>query len=127
MNVVELTEKLKSKEALYAVLDQLPIHIIITDENGVIVYANKAVETITGFSCEEIIGQTPALWGKQMPQEFYENMWRTIKTEKKVFEAEVTNKNKSGNLYKAHAKIAPFFDPKNKSELIGFIGIEQVI
>lgn len=39
-------------------------HIIITDENANIIYANKAVEENTGFSLAEVIGNNPSvLWG----------------------------------------------------------------
>ena len=44
-------------------------HIIITDHDGIILYANHAVEKITGYSNEEIIGKKAGnkeLWGGQM-------------------------------------------------------------
>ena len=53
-------------------------HIIITDPEGVIIYANSAVEQTTGYPPEEVIGATPALWGRQMPREVFDELWRTI-------------------------------------------------
>jgi PAS domain S-box-containing protein len=41
-------------------------HIIISDVDGKIIYANNAVERITGYSTKEIIGKTPRLWGGLM-------------------------------------------------------------
>jgi len=70
-------------------------HIIITDENGGILYANKATTKITGYSQEEIIGtKAGKLWGGLMPKDFYTKMWKTIKTEKKFFWGELKIKEK---------------------------------
>lgn len=100
-------------------------HIVITDVNGVIIYANAAVERITGYSRREIIGNTPALWGKQMPEEFYKEMWHTIKDEKKDYVGEITNKRKDGTLYTARIVLSPI---KNEDgTLMGFIGTEEDI
>lgn len=101
-----------------------PIHIIFTDPDARILYANKAVEEITGYKRSEVIGNNPRLWGKQMPKTFYKKLWKTIKYEKKLFEGEITNKRKNGQIYIADARIAPVIDNK---ELIGFVGIERDI
>lgn len=100
-------------------------HIIITDKDGVILYANKAAEDTTGYSQQEMLGNRPSLWGKQMPEEFYRRMWRTIKEEKQSFYGEITNKRKNGQLYIAESHVAPLFD--DKGDLYGFVGIERDI
>lgn len=100
-------------------------HIIITDKDGKIMYANKAAEEITGYSRQEMIGNRPSLWGKQMPDDFYRNMWHTIKEEKRMFTGELTNKRKNGQLYIAESRISPLFD--EQGELYGFVGIERDI
>lgn len=102
-----------------------PIHIIFTDTSGKILYANKAVEDVTGYSRREIIGNNPRLWGRQMPPEFYKKLWKTIKKDKKVFRGEIKNKRKNGEYYTALARIAPALD--EKGSLVGFVGIEQDI
>lgn len=44
--------------------DLLDDHVVITDPNGAILYANKAVERNTGYILEEILGKNPGdLWG----------------------------------------------------------------
>lgn len=100
-------------------------HIIITDKEGVIVYANKAAEDTTGYTRTEMIGKRPSLWGKQMPEEFYRRMWRTIKEDRTSFYGEVANKRKNGQLYIAETHIAPLFD--EKGGLYGFVGVERDI
>ena len=101
-------------------------HIIITDPEGIVLYANKSMEQITGFSIEEVIGKKAGnkdLWGGLMPQEFYQTLWKTIKTDQKPLLAEVKNKRKNGEIYIAKAAISPVFDEKKEIEY--FVGIER--
>jgi len=100
-------------------------HIIFTDLNGTIFFANKGSEQVTGFSNQEMIGQTPRLWGGLMDQEFYKQLWHTIKDEKKPFEAEIQNRRKNGERYLAIARISPILDSGNN--LLGFMGTEEDI
>ena len=100
-------------------------HIIITDPDGVIIYANQAAENITGYLQKELIGQNPAIWGKQMNTEFYQKMWETIKTKKKTFKGELINKRKNQEIYTAEVHISPILDKNNN--VIFFVGIENDI
>lgn len=110
-------ELLKYKKAI----DSSNSHMIITDTDGKVLYANQAVTKITGFENAEVLGANPSLWGGQMDPEFYKQMWKTIKEEKKVFEGEVTKKRKNGEIYIAMATISPILDG---GDLIGFVGSE---
>lgn len=107
------------------VVEKTTQHIIITDANGIIVYANAAVQETTGYTPEEVIGNTPALWGRQMPREAYDDLWRTIKDEKKSFTGELVNKRKNGELYTVFANISPIIDSSGNVEF--FIGMETDI
>lgn len=100
-------------------------HVIITDPDGYILYANHTAELFTGYTREEMMGQTPALWGKQMSKEFYETLWRTIKTEKNSYAGEMTNKRKDGTKYLSTLRIAPILD--DKGEIQFFVGVERDI
>lgn len=98
-------------------------HIVITDADGKIIYANRAAEETTGYTKEEMLGNRPSLWGKQMPEAFYRQMWHTIKEEQQPFQGELTNKKKNGSLYVAEMRIAPLFD--EHKALYGFVAIER--
>lgn len=100
-------------------------HIILTDPEGVIIYVNKAAEKLTGYSFDEMVGNKPSLWGKQMPMEFYRNMWNVIKKDKKTFAGEMTNKRKTGQLYEVELHISPVFDEVGNIQY--FVGIEKDI
>ncbi|MCA9392207.1 PAS domain S-box protein [candidate division WWE3 bacterium] len=100
-------------------------HIIITDENATIVYANQAAVTTTGYSLEEMKGSTPRLWGGLMSPDFYRDFWHQIKIEKQPFVGEIHNVRKSGEQYFALARISPILD--EAKDVIGFVGTEEDI
>lgn len=121
-----LRKHFKQIENLKSGLDSSPLHIIIVDENANILYANKAVEQNTGFTQREIVSKNPAdLWGGNMPKRFYEDMWRTIKIEKKPFMGEVQNIRKDGTSYWQELLIAPILD--EYGEVKFFMGMEPNI
>ena len=103
-------------------------HIVITDPNGIILYANKAVEKITGFRLDEIMNQKVGSrdnWGGNMDPKIYKKLWNTIKVKKQSYFGEILNKRKNGEKYIAEAKITPVID-KN-GEVVFFVGIERDI
>lgn len=119
----KVKERTKDLQKFQLAVESATDHIIITEQNGTIIYANKATETITGYSREEIIGKTPNLWGGDMTNEFYDNLWSTIKKSKKSFKAEVKNCRKDGESYIAEVTISPILD--EDGEAIFFVGIER--
>ena len=99
--------------------------VVITDIDGRIVYTNKAMEGLTGYARNEMLGSRPSLWGRQMSSVFYEQMWNTIKRDKKEFHGELTNRRKGGDRYTAEIHISPLLMEKNR--LYGFVGVERDI
>src|SRR3989344_8834272 len=126
-------ESLKKTDGLKIVNDQvfkLAIqsafnHIIITDLDGTILYANSAASHMTGFSTLEMIGNTPRLWGGLMNHSFYKNLWTTIKTKRQTYLGELTNRHKDGTQYTARVRISPILG--SAGGMIGFIGTEEDI
>lgn len=118
---IKTDELEKFRQAVDASFD----HVVITDPDGRVFYANHAAELMTGYTRDEIIGQTPAMWGGQMPKEFYETFWRTIKIEKNSYAGELTNRRKDGTKYLSSLRVSPIFDEKN--EIKFFVGIERDI
>ena len=136
LNILEDVEKEKAKtetlaqdlEKFKLAVDNASDHIVITDPNGIILYANKGVTRITGFSQKEVIGQkvgSKQNWGGQMPREFYLNMWDTVKVKKQIFVGSLQNKRKNGEKYEVLSSISPVLDDENK--VIFFVGIERDI
>lgn len=136
LNILEDVEEEKNlSQALAQDLEKFKLavaeasdHIIITDKDGIILFANKGVEIITGFMANEVLGKkagTKELWGGLMPKDFYEKMWQTVKIEKKAFSGQIDNKRKNGENYIAQATITPILDKSGEVEF--FVAIERDI
>ncbi len=101
-------------------------HIVITNSDGVILFANQGVENITGFTKEEVIGKkvgSKETWGGLMEPEFYRNLWDTVKVQKKVFTGNLKNHRKNGEKYDVLASISPILD--NNGNVLFFVAIEH--
>ncbi len=121
-NIAKIERELSPLSQAFDLIDD---HVVITDPDANVIYANKAVENNTGYSREELIGKRPNLWGNNMPKSFYEQMWRTIKTDKRSFVGEVKNKRKDGTEYWQELRVYPVLDDKGEIKI--FIGIEPNI
>jgi PAS domain S-box-containing protein len=100
-------------------------HIIITDSEGTILYANNAVHKVTGFTPREVVGKKAGakeLWGGLMDKDFYTKMWHTVKVERKPFSALITNQRKNGEKYQAQTNISPISE---NGEVRFFVAIER--
>lgn len=103
-------------------------HIVITDKEGTIVYANNAVKEVTGFSPQEVLGQkvgSKQNWGGQMSAEFYERLWTTLVVDKKPFAGEIRNIRKDKTPYTVFATISPILNAQGDIQF--FVGIERDI
>lgn len=120
---IEESDFIKERaNVLYSLVEASSNHILITDTNGKILYANFAAQKITGFSIEEMLGNTPRLWGGLMSKEFYKNLWES-KNKGISFDTEVVNRRKNGELYVARAHISAVRN--KKGQVIGFIASEE--
>ena len=86
--------------------------MVISNEKGLIEYANKAFETLTGYSVQEAIGKNPRDLVKSglHTEEFYQDLWDTI-TQDKVWKGVIINKRKDGTPYHEKLTITPFTEP----------------
>ncbi|MBI4225264.1 MAG: PAS domain-containing protein [Candidatus Sungbacteria bacterium] len=106
--------------------DLIADHVVITDVNGNILYANEGAMRHTGFSKDEMIGKNPGdLWGGHMDPKFYEDMWHMLTVLKMPFRGEVKNHDKEGSEYWQELRIFPVFDQHNEVRFL--IGIEPDI
>ena len=84
--------------------------IYMTDTSGEITYVNSAFEEITGYSADEAIGQTPnILQSGEHDEEYYRKLWETVHAGD-VWEEEIVDRRKCGELYYAEQTIAPVTD-----------------
>jgi hypothetical protein len=84
--------------------------IFLTDTDGTIEYANPAVESVTGYEPADVVGKNPRLWKSgEHDDAFYAPMWGTI-TSGSVWDGEIINRRKSGDLCWVDMTIAPITD-----------------
>ena len=73
--------------------------IFISDSNTKILRVNKAFCKITGYSADEVIGQSPKILSSgRQDRAFYKAMWKSIK-ETGYWEGEIYNKRNNGEIY----------------------------
>ncbi len=81
--------------------------VAITDARGVIVLVNDRFCQISGYSRQELLGQTHRIIRSDShPPKFFKDLWRTIGAGK-VWHGTVCNKAKSGLLYWVESTIVP--------------------
>lgn len=72
--------------------------MIITDSDGKILQSNKAFSKITGYSKEEVLGETPAILKSGLHDNmFYEEMFESLHNYN-YWSGEINNRNKNGNI-----------------------------
>ena len=82
----------------------------ITDTNQTILRTNKAFSTITGYSQEEAIGQTPAILGSGVhDKEFYDDMYASL-NKYHHWSGEIYNKHKNGKIFPEYLTIQAVLD-----------------
>jgi len=115
----------KSLKTFNALLEQ-SIHIIfITEPDGTIVYANPTFERITGYDCDEVIGQkSDIIISTQTDQKELQTMWNTV-VSGKTWHGVMKNKKKNGQIFWADVLITPIHDESN--EIINYLSIHEDI
>lgn len=122
----QVKDRTQELEKFKLAVDAASDYIVITDPEGIVLYGNKAVETVTGYSVEEAWGKKAGyLWGGLMDKKYYQQLWKTVKEDKKNFVSEITNHRKSGQKYIASMTISPVLDEDKK--VVFFVSIQRDI
>jgi PAS domain S-box-containing protein len=88
--------------------------VSIADTKGNITYVNERFCSISGYSCDELIGQNHRMLKSNMHSPaFYEDMWQTI-VSGNTWHGEIKNHQKDGGSYWVKATIVPILDEAGK-------------
>ena len=118
-DIHELKESEKSLR-IAAIAFESQEAMIITDAMQTILKVNQAFTRITGYSAEDVVGNTPAMLksGKQDKQ-FYDTMWEALNRDK-LWAGEIWNRRKNGELYPEWLSISAVTDANGQvSNYIG--------
>ena len=111
----EIAERRQREERLRlqgVALESAANAIAITDRQGCMTWVNPAFATLTGYTSEEVLGQTPRLLKSDThDQAFYHNLWKTILSGR-VWCGEIVNRRKDGSLYTEEQTITPVLDER---------------
>lgn len=124
----DISDRRKTEEQLRifeAAVEQNPNAIVITDPNGLIEYANPNLVKLTGYSLEDVLGRTPAMFQSgETEKAQYANLWNTIKTGI-IWKGELLNRKKTGQTYWVSELIAPVLN--ESGEAIHFVAMQEDI
>lgn len=111
---IERREKQQALNITDAILQEMDEAVVLTDEDYKIVSCNRAYTELTGYTSEEALGQNPNLLSSGIQDsEFYTNFWQEI-NDKGVWDGEIYNRKKSGELYPEYVRIRRIFEPVSR-------------
>ncbi len=122
-NFRDITETIKSKNALEKTLKDLTDYKIALDESsivgitnlsGKIIYANDELLSISKFSLDELLGSDYRLFkSNEHPTIFYLKIWKTISSGK-IWKGEIKMKAKDDSFFWMNMTVVPFLNNKNE-------------
>lgn len=108
-----------------AAMAQNPLSVLITDNRGHIEYSNPAFSKLSGFDEKELLGKKLSLISSgEHASGFYRELWKTIKSGR-VWEGELVNRKKSGELFYEYTTISPITDQTGK--ISHYLAVKQDI
>lgn len=100
------------RNLLWAAVETGMDWVLITNTEGRIVYANPAVEAISGYELEDVIGQNPRLFkSDKQDAAYYDELWHTI-LGGQIHRSILVNRKKDSTLFYLDHTIVPLLDGK---------------
>lgn len=95
----ELQSELENRQIAASVFDATSEGIMVTDANLRIIMVNQSFGRTTGYTEDEVIGNSPQLLKSgRHDTGFYQEMWHTLR-ESGSWEGEIWNRRKNGEIY----------------------------
>lgn len=112
-DVTERKNAEQERSNLTSLIDQSIDNIMITNTQGTIQYVNPAFERISGYKLDEVKDKsTNILKSGIHDDEFYKNLWETIK-QGRMWSGLISNKAKNGSIFEEETFIFPIYDKNN--------------
>ncbi len=110
-DIADLKQVQEKNALLAAALENVTDAIEITDDNAKYLYVNAAFERITGYTQQEVLGQTPAaiLRSGKHSSEFYCEMFDTV-AHGQIWNGLQVSKRKDGTFYDQEVTLSPILN-----------------
>ncbi len=122
--MVDITDRRLAEQRLSqwaAAFENISEGVIITDTRGRIQDVNRAFCNITGYSRDEVTGQTTSfLHSGRHEAAFYQAMWATLRSAGK-WQGEIWNRRKNGEVFPEWLSISPVSNEQD--ELTNYVGV----
>jgi diguanylate cyclase (GGDEF)-like protein/PAS domain S-box-containing protein len=98
-DVMAVLSKNVEVAAMLRIVENFDRGLVLTDAEQRILYVNPAFSTITGYTLEEAVGQTPRMLNSgRHDAGFYRGMWQALR-DAGAWRGEIWNRRKDGTLY----------------------------
>jgi two-component system sensor histidine kinase/response regulator len=112
-------------QVLGAALQNSPVGVVITDEQGRIDWVNPQYEKTTGYQLHEVRGRKPNMVASGLtPTSTYREMWATLLAGKS-WRGQFINRRSDGVVYHDEATLSPVLDRHGRC--IAVVGLQQNI
>lgn len=125
-DVSERRKKDSYLRMLSLVVEQSTNMVVVTDEEGIIEYANQQFCAVSGYSTEEVMGKNPnILRSDQNDPGVYAQMWQKLK-KGDHWQGELVNRRKNGEYYWVRLSVYPLKSP-DELGAIRYVGLADDI
>ncbi|MDD2925116.1 PAS domain S-box protein [Rhodoferax sp.] len=123
----DISERIESEALIRlqrAALDAAANMILISDRSGLIEYVNRAFCQTTGYTEDEVLGQSTRILNSGLQDNaFYQSLWAVLLSGH-AWEGELSNRRKNGEVYPEQMTITPIL---NDGQITHFIAIKRDI
>jgi two-component system sensor histidine kinase/response regulator len=123
----DISDRIESQARIrlqQAALDAAANMIVITNSSGQIEYVNPAFSRTTGYSAQDVIGQSTSVLSSGLHgPAFFQAMWQTLLSGQ-AWEGELSNRRKNAEIYVEQMTITPIVED---GEIAHFVAIKRDI
>jgi PAS domain S-box-containing protein len=110
-----------------SILEAVGEAVVVANLDGAIQYVNPAAVALTGYTSQEVLGQSWYMWqSDHVSPQAYSQIQETVGAGC-IWQGEMLNRRKGGALYSTALTAAPLFDPDNQDRTSGFVIVQRDI
>ena len=123
INVTSQVQSQRLLEKLSQVVEHADELIMLTDRNGIIEYVNPALERVSGYSAQELIGEKPStLKSSAQDASVYQQLWQTI-VSGQTWRGTLIDRRKDGSFYPVEMTVSPILN--DQGEIAAYVSVQQ--